>query len=116
MRDLISKLQAASGPLNGMDVEECIRLSPWYADTPAHDPLWSDFVRALQGSIDAALALVERVLPGVRWSRMPDGAVMLYRGNGCFQPILEAPGRAHGASLAILAALLSALISKGDQP
>lgn len=66
MGDLISKLQAAPGPLSGKDVEECIRLSPWYANTPSHDPLWNDFVRALQGSIDAALALAERVLPGCK--------------------------------------------------
>lgn len=64
LADLLERVEKAEGPMSNRDIEECIRLSPWYETRHPGDPIWSDFSRTLQGSLDAALALVERVLPG----------------------------------------------------
>lgn len=60
--DLIKKLEGLTGTtVEGREVDALIRASPWYAATPSHDPIWGHFVRALGGSVDAAIALAERV-------------------------------------------------------
>lgn len=61
--DLIKKLEALTGPVTASrDLEKIIRLSPFYSKTPSSDPLWPIFVRAIGGSVDAAIALAELVL------------------------------------------------------
>jgi hypothetical protein len=64
LANLLAKVNRATGPMTSQQVEECIRLSPWYDDKerPSHDPIWSDFCKALYGSIDAAVALAERTV------------------------------------------------------
>lgn len=64
LEELIERVEALTGVATGREVEECIRLSPWYETATSLDPLWHEFIQALQGSIDAALAFAERVLPG----------------------------------------------------
>lgn len=62
----------------------------------------------LSGSIDAALALTERLLPGWWWLREDGQSIRLVGpDNGDCYP--SAVGRHHLVPLAILAALLSAL-------
>jgi hypothetical protein len=58
-------VEGAGGPItHGEEIGWCIRHSPWYLTHEANDPLWTEFVRALTGSLDAALGLVDRALPG----------------------------------------------------
>lgn len=69
---LIDRLFKLDGPITeGREVDALIKLSPWYADTPSYDPIWRDFIRALGGSVDAAIALSERVLPDHQTGYLP---------------------------------------------
>ncbi len=113
MHELLNMLRSATGPMTDKEVERCIRLSPWYNNVPSHDPLWNDFCKALYGSVDAALALVERCLPGWTWmlDKNESGPFdfVLWADTG-----LKSKANATGSSapLAILAALLTTLISE----
>lgn len=65
LRELEKRLAEASGPITATkDIEALIRLSPWHDTHESADPIWGEFVKALQGSIDAAVALFERALWG----------------------------------------------------
>jgi hypothetical protein len=98
--ELVERLLRFSGPLSTQEVEECIRLSPWYDGTPSHDPVWGEFCRALYGSSDAALALTERLLPG-QWPEILRHAIMMMGGSSSIAYL----------PLAILIATLTALAS-----
>lgn len=71
---LIAKLEAATGPDRELDAEIAIAL-----DQIASRDFWSidyikaDMVPAVTGSIDAAVALAARVLPGWGWSTQSFG-------------------------------------------
>lgn len=59
---LIERLEKLTGPLDGVDAACAANdLAPWW---PTESKEWHLFNAALRGSIDAAVALVERVLPG----------------------------------------------------
>lgn len=62
--DIIARLTAATGP--DRDLDRIIECSVWF-DTPQHIPLairdkWN--AKPFTASVDACLALIERVLPG----------------------------------------------------
>lgn len=65
--DLAERCERASGPFTSSDIQLFMRDSPWYHTHGTGDPFWSELSLALQGSIDAAVALCERVLPGCGW-------------------------------------------------
>lgn len=79
-----------------------------------HDP-----VRPYTASLDAALALVERVLPGwlVDLTEHPDGEGGRYYSTQLYTPdILKSVSREHVTRpLALLSALLAALIAQQEQ-
>ena len=65
LKDLEKRLQETTGPVDGVTAAGVANsLSPW--ETESNE--WWLLVKALQGSIDAALALVEAVLPGAEFS------------------------------------------------
>lgn len=97
--DLMIKA-ALSNVLSAMTYEEC---EERVADREAFDA-WSA-TSPYTASIDAALALVERMLPGKLWGVDTRG---VYRA----QVGLSKANHFHSAPLAILAALLSALIAQ----
>lgn len=55
--ELIQKLESLSGPLNGVEAWNLAHEGPW-GSSSAETQL---FAKALEGSLDAALALAERV-------------------------------------------------------
>lgn len=100
--DLLARVRAASGPDRELDAAI---MSAFYASTPPYE-----FFR----SVDAALALIERVLPGYRKS------VVDLRPDPC-EAYAWLPGWTHnikgdGATpaLALVAALLAAVIDRGE--
>lgn len=76
MRDLIAKLEAATGPSRALDYQIYLALRPtddleeyrklYETDPPAYW-FWMSH-QEYTASIDAAVALTERVLPDVGWS------------------------------------------------
>lgn len=61
MSDLLSRLEKATGAFGAVEAAGIANsLSPWETNTEE----WHLLVAALRGSLDAALGLVERVLPG----------------------------------------------------
>jgi len=136
---LLERVRAATGPDRELDADvmaalfdwakrempflgpHCVGEEPIYWHAP--DPYRKQPVPKISRSIDAALALVERMLPGWLWQvkrglvfeavvwqieRDYDNDDALYAGAPC--------GRHTTAPLAILAALLSALIDKANSP
>lgn len=121
--ELLTRVQKATGPDREIDGD----IAEMFDAAPSHLPrvtgvgrswLWAEFVEPdswetwgapeYTASIDAALALVERVLPGWKWQ--------INKGEGCglILPGSTITTRVHwgkGANtpLAILAALLTAL-------
>lgn len=111
---LLERVKAATGPDRNLDA----MLHHWalsgvgtgyYADSPSYT-----------ASIDAALALTERVLPGREWLKKSPKVISVYR------PLTEQEDAAKvwakhydgtGATipLAILAAALTALINRGAE-
>lgn len=106
---LIERLEKASGPDDALNREVCIAAgvvprieAPFNAageGVEVYPPvMWS---------IDAALAFVERVLPGVHWQIAFDPEQRFWVGVG--QPGEREDGYSHYAPLAILIASLKAL-------
>lgn len=118
---LIERLEAATGPDRELDRDLTERFYPTVAtpDTRAHgDPAWRhpDFglVRCeyYTASLDAALALVERVRPGAHFvvATMPEGV-------GYYAAIGEGDSRAYTAptpAIALCLALLRTLETSHD--
>jgi hypothetical protein len=118
LSELLDKVQAASGP----DLELDARIVCAFLPGPSYQSMRDEGYAiadlaeghpAYTASIDAALALVERVLPGWQWCLNRNGRPMALVNNG--------PGRqfecdrAPTMPLAILAATLQALIA-GSKP
>ena len=113
LADLLAKVTAATGPDIEIDAALYVLEVPRMADVLPH---WSDvqkrdLITPYTASIDAALALVERMLPG--WG------VSLHIGDTGASCAVSKPvkfeeiwGSAPTVPLAILAALLSALSSQ----
>lgn len=117
--DLLERVKAASGPDRGLDDAILEATNPhrnrggpytsWRAAAWAF--CWDTRITA---SLDAALALVERVLPGSTWS-------VGNRSRGAQAYMMRAPGltliggNAPTPALALLAALIQALIAKGER-
>lgn len=131
---LLSRLEASEGADRELDAELAVAFSgdpeAWVVNPSPHSifsaaPGWwrdgsdkSHDAPAYTTSVDAALALVERVLPGREW--IVEGG-----GGGSSTAVLLAPfedegsgeahtGRLKTPALALLAALLKALITKGE--
>lgn len=108
MEGLIEFLESASGPIEGSkawDVAD--RFNAWGSSSVEREL----FVSALQGSIDAALALAERVLDDEEWmvTKSREG------GTTSFHAILkpEIFSQASTPALAICAAILRASAADG---
>jgi hypothetical protein len=128
LKSLRERVIAAEGPDRRLDAELCCafhltNLRPAepddfegkYGYSPGNLKCEHGFLMAefYTSSIDAALGLVERVLPGVHWDRFTEGDVHLYwRPNIEADYLMARSPRGLKTPLAILAALLSALISK----
>jgi hypothetical protein len=101
LASLLEKVRSAQGPDRALD---------WHvADATGHE----SFVPAYTASIDAALALVERKLPGWRVAMYTDGegkgpCCLALRGDEPVKANCQAPT----LPLAILAAMLTALITQ----
>ena len=121
---LLSRVRAASGPDRELERDICIALGLKWTKVDEHNfswykvtPHWACFTQ----SIDAAVALVERVLPGChRWYTL---SLVIDNGTATFcianrergpdiEPFYVTEGHEASAPLAILAALLSALEQK----
>lgn len=115
--DLIRRVEAATGPDRELDFDVCAALGLYEAE-PTYGPhlrrIWHG--PRLTASIDAALALVEKVLPGctdtsdasypeagIEWTLFPDGGDDWITGTAKTRP------------LAIIAALLRALKQQEDR-
>ncbi|MCJ2009905.1 hypothetical protein [Methylobacterium sp. J-092] len=117
MRELLARVKAAEGPDRRLDYEIFTAFAtpgeanPW-------DPAAGHFYTA---SIDAAVALAGRVLPGTMWAvgEMEGGPFcrLVYPKSDGFREAvsMEQDGGPDSAPLAICAALLTALIAAEDQ-
>lgn len=105
---LLERVRAASGPSRELDMELCVSINKSL-------PLLN-----FTGSIDAAVALCERVLPGWAWSidaaygKPPEAMAHVCP----YEPDSEGNkrvsfGYAATPALALVAAILSTLIAKG---
>lgn len=110
---LLSRVRAASGPDDGLDIDIGIALAGWRRGKVTLDPF--SFTEDPDGDIiyGDAVALVERVLPGCDWKI----STLRHRkgfGADLYPSAADAVARADAATapLAILAALLTALEQK----
>lgn len=111
---LLGRVQAATGPDEALAADLCRLL----ISRPDYDQIawlpklaFGDGVEAL----GAAVALVEQMLPGVEWKISSGVPAMVAPPSNHFQPwatVGRRSGVAPIASLAVLAALLSALIAQ----
>lgn len=122
--ELVERVKAANGPDREIGIDLLIRFDPFYGKAASR----SDGISAMlilnadpTASIDAALALVERVLPG--WwvqhlGKVTTGWACRIETQGISIPKTTRPLYAPTAPLAILLALLSALSinSKDGEP
>ena len=113
-RALLARVEGATGAYRELDIEIGNFLPPkggWYDE---------DFIPEYTDDIDAALALVAKVLPGWEWLVRRKGGdsyfanihapdVIPNEGGECFPAIAASP------ALAILAALLAALIAQSEE-
>ncbi len=115
MRELLERVEAANGPDRELDAGIVVGLG---LDNTC--PFWlHSYDRTtpvrITASVDAALALVERVLPGHRVALFTNGGgegptcVIMFESD----PV-KADERAPTLPLAILAAMLKALIAQAD--
>lgn len=101
--DLLERVRSATGP--DRELDEALRVQLGYPPKP-----WN-----YTASIDAALALTERVLPGWVWLKKSPKVISLYRPLTDEEDAAKAwakhyDGTGATAPIAILAATLSALI------
>ena len=115
LREAVARVEAATGPDHGID-RACWAL---FEAIPPANPLSLAYVTArdFSGSLDAALALVERVRPG--WCALlaiaPDNTLCNLHTKplgtvGVWHPLATAPT----APLALLAALLRSLVAETE--
>lgn len=117
---LLERVKAATGPDRELDdaILKSLNIHSWAGRMSYPElPMWVDFGPSnITGSIDAALALTQRVLPGWHWS------IYDTDGRGRKNCQVETPdhqgepfdGVATTAPLAIIAATLSALTNRGS--
>jgi hypothetical protein len=126
LHELAAMLGAATGPSRELDA----RLWWAFADHSEDDhgldgePLWVmaklwggspsswTWIPQVTSSIDAALALVERLLPGWSWGRDPSGIIRLWKmreGSWLAGPVILKPTT---TALDLTKALVAALIAQ----
>jgi hypothetical protein len=113
LTDLIERVEGATGPIY-LESAEAYR----FARLMDSDQALGDaqtLRKALAGSMDAALALCERVLPGCVWTVMTDyelpGRARLYEA-GQFAPRVQQQADGATPALALILAMLKALQAK----
>lgn len=137
--DLLARVEGASGPDRELDVDLAVTLLDWcrhetktysgyqddtgftcdacgadsWGNCSASGQRLHDAAPKFTASIDAALALMECVLPGAQWSRSQHGAVRLWVGPHSEHFLGQ--GFSNFPALAILAATLRALIAKEEE-
>lgn len=131
LKELLARVEGASGPDGRLDYDIVRALDPPKLLAPGNPPLTTDweYYGPLTASIDAALALVERVLPGIDFYVEVEqvfGGFCQYvylSGGGAITPMRTQPGgrlyptwieAKNNLPLAILAALLRAKISQEE--
>lgn len=120
--DLIERLEKLEGPDQDVDAEIAVRvlgfiktnrMAKWPGEQPIWeftDPVrnttgsWSAMVRGYTASLDAAVALVERVLPGWKWRVSANQGEVFQRDPECGQDAFHAT-----PAIALLIATLKAL-------
>jgi len=131
LAELLERVKAATGPDEALGEDIWVAVVPGatrrniMAEWPGERPIWefSDperntiarFTPRITMSIDAALALTERVLPGWTWmmENSTEKSFVLWKPKAIRATVNEF---AVTLPLAILAALLSALIAQEPQP
>jgi len=113
---LLDRITEATGPDRAIDREIDYQL--WHQIQALHNP---DGAPHFTSSIDAALGLVEKVLPRCRWALKINstGTGSAYIGNAPYPgDELSGPSACGGATpaLALLAALLQPKISESESP
>ena len=124
LKELAAMLDAATGSSRELDAVICEVFSLYPAGTErvmntdgasnawAGNAIWWEAL-PLTSSIDAALALVERLLPGVKWAKNFGGWFILY---GVFNGnvVVLGSSQAHDVPfpIAILKALVAAMIAQ----
>lgn len=108
LRDLLERIEAATGPDRELDYLIANSIGDW---GPVDDPF------PLTASIDAALALVEKMLPGCLWEVNGGDPQALSRPLATIWPAsnntvqLEIKARGNTPQHAILSALIRALLA-----
>lgn len=112
LNELLERVSSATGPDRELDRDICIELA---IDMATDDGAvgWKSPPH-FTASTDAALALVERVLPA-GWPDVLREAISELSRRHSWNITFPVAGQREELSLAILAALLSALISKESQ-
>lgn len=92
---------------------EAVEMGEWWGDLPRPAELHTDLCwKAFSGSLDAAKALHEALLPGWEWDVASSDAAAVFRGNALHGPA-ELAAAANPAR-AWLLAILGALAAEGD--
>lgn len=128
--DLLARVEAATGPDRELDAALWLDFTPGAtrraSTVKSSKGLWPDYtidetreaggalivVPAYTASLDAALALVERVLPGWVWSvgNLASGGGQAYLMRAQSAALIG--GKASTPALALLAAMLKALMAQ----
>lgn len=112
LRELLGRVEAATGPDRQMDYDLYARLLGKPPSGKVQLP------PQYTSSIDAALALVERCLPGALWTvqHLGEGDFAAHVGSPDFNAVMCGSEVLKTPALAVLSALLSALQSKEGKP
>lgn len=134
LRDLLVRVEAATGPDRELDGRIWAGISAVkYLEWDGAGVLWQESSGGLRhqtdsriplftASIDAVVALIERVLPEGAWGcglnvhhRTPNAHIHIHDGKGDFITFFSSPPTTATPALALLAALLKALIAMEEQ-
>jgi len=108
LSEVLEQVRAATGPDQALDLRIARALGLWDVSMPGYEFL---IVREYTGSIDAAVGLVERVLPGFAWSYHPEAGAAVWD-NDFLGPVRSGRGDAETPALALIAAMLEAKIAE----
>lgn len=124
LSDLLVRVEGATGEDSALSNAVCIATGVAWTEKRNDPGFVGEYMRGwypnVTASLDAALALVTRVLPGWSWdtgcSYYPEDGAFVARAWPGPGRLSEGTGNVHAASpsLALLAAMLKALIEDGE--